>query len=326
MGTARSAIPVVKRVDVRDINNALGAVDSQLRVLNTAIDTVNLKVGQSAISSANAGGTLTLLQQQVNALIATVSALSSTINGPTGTYRADTEITEGDPVFPSSSGGVSAVDTQDPTAIFAVFGVATSNATPGANVVIRTSGVMSITGADFEAGRAVYAQLGSGLTQHPNYADVAIPIGVAITAGTMDVRAAWPAIRETPLYPGGYEDFLPVVYGLVREAIGLEAQIGALATGLLVKTGTSTYAVRQLVAGANITITNPTGVPGNIVISSTGGGGELFHILTEDDNTLVTENNESLTQEFRDWVAGWILTEDGQDELVTESEDIITSE
>lgn len=55
----------------------------------------------------------------------------------------------------------------------------------------------------------------------------------------------------------------------------LAAVEGLSGTGIAVRTGTDTWNTRTLVAGTNITITNPDGVSGDITINATGGGGGL---------------------------------------------------
>ncbi len=71
--------------------------------------------------------------------------------------------------------------------------------------------------------------------------------------------------------------------GQMAALLGLADGFVAVSTGTLVS--------RTLVAGANITITNPTGAGGAPVIASTtsGGGGRGEFILAENDDFLQTE-------------------------------------
>jgi hypothetical protein len=66
----------------------------------------------------------------------------------------------------------------------------------------------------------------------------------------------------------------------------LDALAAISATGFLVRTGTGTAAARTLVAGSNVTITNPDGVSGNPVISATisGSNSRVRVYLSADQN------------------------------------------
>ncbi len=63
-----------------------------------------------------------------------------------------------------------------------------------------------------------------------------------------------------------------LTFALNGDLQGLENLSG---TGIAVRTGTSTWANRTLVAGSGITLTNADGVAGNITIASTGGSGTV---------------------------------------------------
>lgn len=264
MATERPSISPVKELDLRSINNALNEVRQQFIVLNQQLQLVNLKAGQNALNASQGSGNVVALQQQVAALTALVGTLAAGSLAPTATYRSDRAVQTNDPVYATSDGGVSPVDTQDPTAIFAVLGLATSNAAIGANVVVRRSGPMAVTGASFEVGRAVYAQAGSGLTQYPNYAAVAIPVGVATATNAMDVRCAWPALLETPLYSGGYEQFMPVALALVENVLSFVTSVFGQPDGILVKVG-GQLVTREIVtpSGSGLNVLDGDGVFGN---------------------------------------------------------------
>lgn len=268
MVTARSEIPVVKGNNARDINGAIDAIRQQLRVIAASADLANLRAGQNALNASNGAGSLATLQQQIASLQQQINALSAGGLTPVGTYRADQIITALDPVYATSDGGVSPVDTEDPTAIFAVIGVATSNAALGSNVTVRRSGGMTVTAAGFETGRAVYAQVGGGLTQIPNYATVTIPIGVATGATSMDVRAAWPALRQTPPYGDGYEQFMPVTLAAVLDVLEIVRTLFGQSDGIVVKVGDQ-FVTREIVtpSGSSISVIDGDGVFGNPTIS-----------------------------------------------------------
>ncbi|MEY4429533.1 MAG: hypothetical protein RLZZ182_2222 [Pseudomonadota bacterium] len=268
MATNKPSAAAIRSLDLREINNALNGIRQQLFTLGNYIDQVNLKAGQNALNSGGSSSTLLQLQQQVAVLQQTVSTLVAGGSGPTGTYRADAAVSTNDPVFVTSDGGVSPVDTQDPAAIFAAIGVATADASAGGQVVVRRSGVQTVGGASFETGRAVYAQVGSGLTQWPNYADVAIPVGVAVSEAAFEVRTAWPAQQTAPIYAGGYEDFLPVTYGLVRSVLEMVESIYNEPDGIVVKIGHQ-FVTREIVtpSGSGLDVQDGDGVFGNPSIS-----------------------------------------------------------
>jgi hypothetical protein len=213
-----SSIPVVKTVDVRDINNALNAVRECIRVLSDALNAVGSQANQTTFNASQGNANIAALQAQIAALQAQVDALTASINGSTTVYRADAVISVFDTVYPTSDGGVSPVDTEDPTAVFSMLGVAITSAAIGVPVTVRWSGVVTITGSAFDAGRAVYAQVGGGVTQYPSYASVAIPIGVAISATSFWVSPQYPALR-TDVFDPGYQDFIPATLGLVHQLI-----------------------------------------------------------------------------------------------------------
>ena len=76
--------------------------------------------------------------------------------------------------------------------------------------------------------------------------------------------------------------------------------LGLTGTGILVQTGTSTYANRKLIQGTNITITNPDGVAGNITISSASASplttkGDLYTYTTIDARLPVGTDTYVLT-------------------------------
>lgn len=265
MPTTRSAVPVVKRLDLRDINNSVSAINQQLDLLNKLANEANLKAGQAQLTNSQGSISLTQLQQQIALLqsqIAAITTFSAVV-----TLRADTAIATNDIVYPTSNGGVSPVDTQDPTAIFGVTGVAVAAVAAGGNVEVRRFGPMDIDGAEFEVGRAVYAQVGGGLTQYPQYAAVALPIGVAATETVLEVRPGYPALLEAPAY-STVEDFMPVTLWMIRTVYDLVNTIIGQPDGIVVKVGDQLI-TREIVtpSGSGLNVFDGDGVMGNPSIS-----------------------------------------------------------
>lgn len=267
MATKPAGAPV-KALDLRSINNALNLIREQLFQIALVAESAQAQAGQNTFTASQGTSGIAQLQQQLGALQTALAVLQAGSLAPTATYIADQAVLSMDPVFSTSDGGISPIDTQDPTQIFACIGIATSNAAQGATVVVRRSGVQVGAGVGFEAGRAVYAQIGGGLTQVPNYAAVAIPIGVAINGTDMDVRPAWPALREKPLYGGGFEDYLPVTFQLVRATLELVDSLVGQPDGFVVLVD-GNLVTRALVAGSGsgVTIVNPDGATGDPLFS-----------------------------------------------------------
>lgn len=69
---------------------------------------------------------------------------------------------------------------------------------------------------------------------------------------------------------GGTDDDLEVGVDVEAWSAELDALAALSTTGILVRTGTASYALRTLTAGANITITNGDGVSGDPTIAVTG--------------------------------------------------------
>lgn len=262
------AIPVVRSNDPRSIEGALNAIRQRFAVLERQIAATAAQAGQSSFVLSQSNASTANLQAQISTLANQVAALEVASGGPVASYRADVAVDTGDAVFMSSDAGVSVVDPHDPTTIFGLVGVATASVAAGAQIMVRRSGVHTMPLASLEPGRAVYAQVGGGLTQWPSYAAVAVPVGVALTPTTMAVAPAWPAQRDLPFYPGGYEDFLPATLGLVRDVVELLQALLDQPDGFVVKVGDQ-LVTRALVAGSGtgIVIDNGDGVDGDALFA-----------------------------------------------------------
>lgn len=248
MALGKPAVPVVRSADPRSIEGALSAVRERLRAIEAQLGTTSLQAGQSTLTLSQSNSSVANLQAQISALRATVDELDSADGGPTATYIASAVVTQYDVVYATSDGRVAPVDTQDLTAVFGVVGIAENSAAVGGDLTVRHSGTLTVTSAAFDAGHAVYAEAGSGLTQYPSYADVALPVGVALSATTMHVTIGGAALQVLPMY-AGYEAFMPVTLSLVRDVLDLVTTIMGQPDGIVVKIGDQ-FVTRSLIAGS----------------------------------------------------------------------------
>lgn len=255
------AIPGVRALQLRDVQVAIDRIRERFQTVESQLTSTTAQAGQSTLTLGQSNASISNLQRQLSALVSRVDA----IGAPTDkleTFIAAAAIEQYDPVYVTTAGFVSPVSPTEPDAIYGVIGVATTAAALGASVVVRKSGTMQIVGAVFQAGGPVYAGL-DGLTQFPDYVNVAVPVGVAVGTDQLDVTPGWPALQ----YPGVYsefETFLPATWGLVRDAVQLTDDFNAAASGIVVKTGfddVSTRTLQQPAAG--ITIANPAGTAGD---------------------------------------------------------------
>ena len=255
------AIPGVRALQLRDVQVAIDRIRERFLAVESQLTTTAAQAGQSTLTLGQSNASISNLQRQLSALVSRVDA----IGAPTDkleTFTAAAAIEQYDPVYVTTAGFVSPARPTEPDAIYGVIGVATIAAALGASVVVRKSGTMQIAGAAFQAGGPVYAGL-DGLTQFPDYVNVAVPVGVAVGTDQLDVTPGWPALQ----YPGVYSEFetsLPATWGLVRDAVQLTDDFNAAASGIVVKTGfddVSTRTLQQPAAG--ITITNPAGTGGD---------------------------------------------------------------
>lgn len=255
------AIPGVRALQLRDVQVAIDRIRERFQAVESQLTTTTAQAGQSTLTLGQSNASISNLQRQLSALVSRVDA----IGAPTDkleTFTAAAAVEQYDPVYVTTAGFVSPARPAEPDTIYGVIGVATTAAASGANVVVRKSGTMQIAGAVFQAGGPVYVGL-DGLTQFPDYVNVAVPVGVAVGTDQLDVTPGWPALQ----YPGVYsefETFLPATWGLVRDAVQLTDDFNAAASGIVVKTGfddVSTRTLQQPAAG--ITITNPAGTAGD---------------------------------------------------------------
>jgi hypothetical protein len=256
----KPAINPIRELELTGVAAAMSAARQRIELLEKEVSAAVAQLGQSSLSASQSSASIANLQSQISVLRSRVDALGT--DDDVQTFRADGPIDAGTAVYTSSAGGVSQVSPGDPVAIYGVIGVAVASAVEGANVSVRLRGTMQIVGAVFEPGGPVYVGLG-GLTQFPDYINVAIPVGVAVTTDRLDVAPGWPALQHPGVY-SEYEFFLPATWGLVRDAVTLAADLNAASNGIVVRTGVDDIATRSLSApAAGLTISNSDGVAGN---------------------------------------------------------------
>lgn len=283
-------ITTPRQLDLKQLAAVVGNIRQRFEALEVVLNTTSLQAGQSSVLAGQSNAAISSLQRQVSALQSVVDGLSGDTD--LEVFRADTDIDIFAPVYPSTDGGVSQVSPGDPVAVYAVCGIATASATAGSSVTIRKRGAMTIAGAVYEAGGPVYVGL-DGLTQVPDYLNVAIPIGVAVGTDEVDVNPGWPALQYPGVY-SGYEFFLPATWGLVRDAVNLAADFNAAANGLVVRAGTDDVVTRSIVAGSGIVVVNGDGTAGDITIQATGGAGGDVVLYDNTGRALLTSSGQAL--------------------------------
>jgi hypothetical protein len=284
-------ITTPRQLDLKQLAAVVGNIRQRFEALEAILNATSLQAGQSSVLAGQSNATISNLQRQISALQSTVDDLGA--GSDLETLRADTSIDIFAAVYPSTDGGVSQVSPGDPVAIYAVSGIATAAAVAGSSVTIRKRGVLQVSGAVYEPGGPVYVGL-DGLTQVPDYLNVAIPIGVAVSADEVDINPGWPALQYPGVY-SGYEFFLPATWGLVRDAVNLAADFNAASNGLVVRVGVDDITTRSIASGTGITVTNGDGVAGNptivvnLTFSPTWTGNHTFTPVS--GNTLFSAGN-----------------------------------
>lgn len=238
------------------------AVRERLRAIETQLDAFGAQAGQNTLNASQSGASLASIQAQLVALQNTVNTL--TAGNDDITLRADADIPVYSLVYPSSDGGCAAMDPSGPIGIFGPIGVTTIVASLGQSVNIRRAGRLSTPGAGFTPMQAVFAAIGGGLTQHPTYGSVAIPIGVAISDALVYISPDWPTVLAISVY-SDQQAYLAASFGIVRDAVEFMQAFNALPDGILVKIGENAVGTRALIAGSGsgLTISNPDGVDGD---------------------------------------------------------------
>jgi hypothetical protein len=264
--SGRPAIIDPRSMDLRAFQGAVQSIRARIATLDTAVNGLQLMVGSSSL-----GAQVVSLQQQLISLTARLTTVENSLGvNDTTEVLVDQAVAAGMPIVPTTNGHGKLADPSDAAAVFGVIGLTTKEAAAGQSATVQRRGVLAISGAAFEVGRAVYAGPGGELVQHPSYGTVALPVGVAVSSGAVWVAPGEPVLLATGL-DTEYERYMSASVELVTEALDFLAAFNALPDGLLVKTGSDLRA-RTLTEGTQIWIDNPDGVDGNPVISYVAAG------------------------------------------------------
>lgn len=266
MPLGKPSIATPRALELRVIAQAVENIRQRIEAIEAQTTNTAAQAGETTLRAGQQNISITALRTQLVALVARVDALAAT-DTELETFRAGSAIAVNTAVYPSGDGVVSQVDPSDPLKVYAVLGVATQTVVEGASVVVRKAGVMQILDAVFEPGGPVYVGV-AGLTQFPDYINLAIPVGVATDTDEIDVRPGWPALQYPGVY-SDYETFLPPTWGLVRDAVTLAQDFNSAGNGIVVRIGPDNVTTRTIEAGGNLVVEDGDGVADNPFIRDT---------------------------------------------------------
>lgn len=208
------AIGVVRAVEVRELNQIIGNARQRIEALEKMVTLL-----QNTAAGPQAANDIQTLKIQIAQLQAVVNGLSSgsTSASLTQTFRASVAVRAGYPVYGSGDGTCAEANPNEKSTIYNVLGVARAAAASGANVLVQREGVMTVTGAAFTAFEPVFLGV-EGLTTWPDYTNVAVPIGIALSSTTLYVKPGFPALQYLGVYNDA-EQLMPVTYRLLAQAL-----------------------------------------------------------------------------------------------------------
>lgn len=213
--TGKPAVLDPRAFDLRAVQSTIAAIRERLRTVDIEVNA--LIVAQAAGGTSAITANVTALQQQLLALTQRVTNLESALGAnDTVVLTASSDMSAGAPAVPDGSTSCKLFDPTDPEAVFSCIGLVVSAVSAGQQVTVQRRGAMSITGAAFDQGRAVYADFGGDLTQYPSYGIVAGPVGVATGASTVWISPDDPALLMLSS-AGTYEQFMPAAVRLVLD-------------------------------------------------------------------------------------------------------------
>lgn len=208
------AIGAVRTVEARELNQIIGNARQRIEALERLVTLLG-----STAPGPQAANDIQTLKIQLAQLQTIVNALSSgsTSASLTQTFRASAAVRANYPVYGSGDGTCAEANPNEKSTVYNVLGVARAAAASGANVLVQREGVMTVTGAAFTAFEPVFLGV-EGLTTWPDYTNVAVPIGIALSSTTLYVKPGFPALQ----YLGAYNDaeqLMPVTYRLLAQAL-----------------------------------------------------------------------------------------------------------
>lgn len=208
------AIGTIRALEVRDLNGVMAAVRQRIEALERLTALL-----QNTAAGPNAANDIQTLKVQLAQLQLVVNSLSSgsTSASLTQTFRASAAVRAGYPVYGSGDGTCAEANPNDSATIYNILGVARAAATSGGNVLVQREGVVTITGAAFTPFEPVFLGI-EGLTTWPDYTNVAVPVGIALSSTTLYIKPGFPALQYLGVYSGA-EQMMPVTYRLLAEAL-----------------------------------------------------------------------------------------------------------
>lgn len=208
------AIGVVRTVEARELNGIIANTRQRIEALERLVTQL-----QNTAAGPQAANDIQTLKIQLAQLQSIVNALSSgsTSASLTQTFRASAAIRANYVVYGSGDGTCAEANPNEKSTVYNVLGVARAAAASGANVLVQREGVMTVTGAAFTAFEPVFLGV-EGLTTWPDYTNVAVPIGIALSSTTLYVKPGFPALQYLGVYNDA-EQLMPVTYRLLAQAL-----------------------------------------------------------------------------------------------------------
>ncbi len=208
------AIGAVRTAEARELNQIIGNARQRIEALERLIAVLtNTAPGPQA---ANDIQTLKIQLAQLQAVVNGLSS-GSTSASLTQTFRASAPVRANYPVYGSGDGTCAEANPNEKSTVYNVLGVARAAAASGANVLVQREGLMTVTGAAFTAFEPVFLGV-EGLTTWPDYTNVAVPIGIALSSTTLYVKPGFPALQYLGVYNDA-EQLMPVTYRLLAQAL-----------------------------------------------------------------------------------------------------------